>query len=156
MFPFSTLKAAYYYRQTIGTISVRSNGMADLFGLTGVSEYANFASNVTHGVDYALSLYRRFSNGLYVRVGTNGNWGYSYYARIVEDDNLNESQQTLGKPTDSYWGYICLGKYETQEQISTLPALMKDLKIGDLIYYDENQNGQLTSWDRVILGNTAP
>ena len=151
-----SLKAAYYFRQTIGSISARANGMADLFGLSGVSEYANFASNVTHGVDCALTFYRRFSNGLYVRVGTNANWGYSFYARIIEDDSLNESQKTLGKPTDSYWGYRCLGKYETQEQINTLPALMSDLKIGDLIYDDDNKNGQLTTWDRVILGNTEP
>ena len=57
---------------------------------------------------------------------------------------------------DSYWGLKCIGKYETHEQISSLPAYTSDLQIGDLIYADINNDGQIDTNDRIILSHTLP
>lgn len=156
LFKTLSIKAAYYYRQTIGTIALRSNNLVSVYGIPGISEYANYASNVTHGVDAAISLYHRFANGLYISAGCSANWGYSFYAKIFDDLSLNESQRTLGKPTDSYWGYVCGGKYQSQEQIASLPAYTPDVQLGDLIYLDVNNTGTITAYDRQIIGNSAP
>lgn len=156
LFDTFSLKASAYWHRTIGSIGKRTNGLVDVFGVPGLSSYANYGSIGTLGSDGAISLYHRFDNGFYISAGCSANYGYSTYLKIYEDDELNETQINVGNPTDSYRGWVCEGKYETLDQLNSIPSYAHGVQLGDLIYSDLNKSGTITTADRKILGNTAP
>lgn len=156
LFNSLSFRGTYFYRKTIGSITKRVTYMASVWGLNDVTEYANFASNVTNGADGTVTLYHRFANGLYVSVGCNVACWETYYDKIIEDDDLDETQRNLGRPVDSYWGYVYAGKYQTKEQLNTLPAYTFGVDIGDLYYEDLNNSKTINFSDQKIIGNTEP
>ena len=78
------------------------------------------------------------------------------YEKIVNDDYLYDYQKKTGTPTDSYWGFRCIGKYTDPSQLTSLPAYSVDAQVGDLIYEDVNDDGLVDENDRVNLGHTSP
>jgi TonB-dependent starch-binding outer membrane protein SusC len=63
----------------------------------------------------------------------------------------------VGYPIGSYYGYVAQGLFRTQEEVD---AHVKQFgvkpRIGDIKYQDTDGNGDVTTADRVILGNPFP
>lgn len=70
-----------------------------------------------------------------------------------------------GYPLNSYFGYLCLGKIQNEEQLKKYTSYYKknnsigwngDLRLGDNMYADVNGDGKLTTEDVVYLGTDDP
>ncbi len=76
---------------------------------------------------------------------------------MADDLYRYEWQKQTGASESAYRGYVCIGKFETADQIANLPKLDKtDTHIGDLMYKDLNGDGTIDLNDKKIVGNTAP
>jgi len=58
---------------------------------------------------------------------------------------------TVGKPMNSYYGYLVEGVFQTTEEIAS--SAQKSAKPGDLRYKDVNDDGSISIADRTILGD---
>lgn len=76
--------------------------------------------------------------------------------QIISRGGLSGSHVTrIGHPVGSFFGYKTLGKFESEEQLNTVPKLGNQ-QIGDFIYQDTDGNQEVNAEDRVILGDNLP
>jgi TonB-linked SusC/RagA family outer membrane protein len=76
--------------------------------------------------------------------------------QIISNGGLTASHITrVGRPIGSFFGYEILGKFETDEQLASLPQYGKQA-IGDFIYRNINDDNIIDADDRVILGDNYP
>ncbi|MBL7813387.1 MAG: TonB-dependent receptor [Saprospiraceae bacterium] len=127
-----------------------------LGGLTAPNQNAGSVSNkgvellVSHGnrigkFEYDISL-----NGSMVEnkiTSTAGRTGWITGATINE----------VGYPINSFFGYEAQGLFRTQAEVDASPKQFGvKPRIGDIKYRDVNGNGDVTTDDRVIIGNPFP
>jgi TonB-linked SusC/RagA family outer membrane protein len=63
----------------------------------------------------------------------------------------------VGSPINSYFGYISEGLFRTQDQVSAgAKQFGSTPRIGDIKYSDIDGSGDVTTVDRVIIGNPFP
>lgn len=63
----------------------------------------------------------------------------------------------VGNPINSYFGYVSQGLFRTQDQVGASAKQFGVVpRIGDIKYADTDGNGDVTTADRVILGNPFP
>ncbi len=60
-----------------------------------------------------------------------------------------------GLPIGAFYGYETGGVFQNQAQLESLPHL-STAGVGDLIYVDQNGDGNINSFDRVFLGSAIP
>lgn len=75
--------------------------------------------------------------------------------------NLNANntlpvRNEVGKPIFNFYGYKYIGVYKSQKELDADPSHLPDAKPGDGRFEDINNDGKLTSDDRIIIGNPAP
>lgn len=64
--------------------------------------------------------------------------------------------QKEGNPWNAYYGYECIGKFQTDQDAKTLPNRTGTEKAGDLRYKDQDGDGKITSKDRIVIGTAEP
>ena len=63
----------------------------------------------------------------------------------------------VGSPINAFYGYESLGLFRTQEDVAASPKQFGVVpRIGDIKYRDVNGNGDVTTDDRIIIGNPFP
>ena len=128
----------------------------DVFGLT-ATIYDNFQKSTNTGFNVAVEFRKKFGE-LSVDAWASATVSDRIYSRMVTDNYLYDYQKKLGTSVNAIWGYECLGKYSSQEEVDNSPAYTatSELQIGDLRYKDQNGDGVIDSNDRVIIGNSEP
>lgn len=78
--------------------------------------------------------------------------------QIISSGGLTASHVTrIGHPVGSFFGHKIIGKFETQEQLSSIPTLVGgNQAVGDFIYEDYTKDGKVNDDDRQILGDNYP
>jgi TonB-linked SusC/RagA family outer membrane protein len=61
-----------------------------------------------------------------------------------------------GDPWGAFFGYECIGKFQTDAEAKALPNRTGSEKAGDLKYYDQDGDGKITSKDKIVIGTTQP
>ena len=63
-----------------------------------------------------------------------------------------------GTAFDAYRGYVCLGKFTSEEEIASWPVQSFDeqVRVGDLKYADLNGDRRIDANDRRVIGHTDP
>lgn len=153
------LGAEYYWWRRKGIIVDVASVLPYLYGLNGTAIYANYEARTAQGLNLYASFHRRFGDfSLAAGCSLSFGFGDQYYTLLADDSYSYDYQRKTGTSTSSIWGYRCIGKYESQEQIDNLPSYVpkSELRIGDLIYEDMNQDGNIDANDRSIIGNAAP
>ena len=146
--------ANIYGRTGLGAIEEVSSAVPSLYGLDGIDVYANYSSDRTFGYELALG-YRHSWGDFSVNALVSAFHWNTVYDKLVSDDYLYDYQKKTGTSTNSIWGLQCIGKYETQQQLETIPSYSA-AQIGDLMYKDQNGDGLVDTNDRVIIGTTQP
>lgn len=151
------LYANYYRWNRRGIIVDIMDAIPSLYGTSSFSVYGNHESRITQGFDLAASFSKTF-NGVGINLGASLSHWNQKYDKLVSDLYNYEYQKKEGTSIYSIWGYECIGKYESYEQINELPSYVSktDLEIGDLIYKDKNEDGKIDLNDREIIGRSEP
>lgn len=81
----------------------------------------------------------------------------------IDSGSAEFRQRTMeGEPILAFFGYERIGVYQNQAQIDADPTAQaaidagQNIQPGDLIYRDQNGDGQITDEDRVVLGSFLP
>lgn len=148
------LKGYYINRTGIhtNTMSVYSSS----YGWNGVTYYDNHNAKNTIGGELSLGYGRQIGDFSFNVSGWATSWR-TLNTKVANDTYLYEWQKLTGADESAYRGYVCIGKFETDEQIATLPKLSdNDTQLGDLMYKDLNEDGTIDDNDKMVIGNTAP
>ena len=95
--------------------------------------------------------------------------GLQYSLDFVLSDVHNKVINLDGKPVygrraifegeeyNAYYGYECIGIYRSQDDLDNYPTLNTNVKIGDLIFKDQNGDGKIDETnDKKIIGSSIP
>ncbi|MCD8193912.1 MAG: TonB-dependent receptor, partial [Tannerellaceae bacterium] len=61
-----------------------------------------------------------------------------------------------GYSWDSFFGYECIGIFQSDDEVANSAVHSPYVKAGDLKFKDQNGDGKIDADDRVVLGNTIP
>ena len=126
------------------------------YGWNGVTYYDNYNAKNTIGGELSLGYGRQIGDFSFNVSGWAMSWR-TLNTKVANDTYLYEWQKLTGADESAYRGYVCIGKFETDEQIATLPKLSdNDTQLGDLMYKDLNEDGTIDDNDKMVIGNTAP
>ena len=85
------------------------------------------------------------------------------YMGGLEERISGSTINRIGEPIGSYYAYKAIGIYRTEEDLNRTNSkgekiLQNSLepKLGDIMYQDTNNDGDITPDDRVIIGNPFP
>lgn len=150
-----SFKVNAYYKKIYDSIVNVSSIIPGVYGLNNISLMDNYTSQSLRGMDVTFGYSQTFGD---FRVGASlsATMYKAIYEKMTDDNWLYEYQKKTGTPVDAYWGYRCIGKYEDEDQLSSVPAISTAVKVGDLMYEDVNNDGRIDDNDKVNLGNTAP
>ena len=111
-------------------------------------------NNIVHriGCDYEFAFNKKFGE-VDFRFGVVGTY-YTTTCTKYEETVKYDYQKQEGKAEDRFWGYKCLGIFQSQAEIDNSPRqdLGSTVAPGDLKYADINGDGVVDADDRVPLG----
>lgn len=129
---------------------------ADTFGWDGIAYYENYNSKRTAGAEISLTYGKKWGDFSLEAGGWLTTWK-TVNTLMADDQYRYDWQRQTGRSESAYLGYVCIGKFETLEQIEKMPKLDEtDTQIGDLMYKDINGDGFIDVNDKKFIGNTAP
>jgi TonB-linked SusC/RagA family outer membrane protein len=140
----------YYDRYTDDILT--SVPVSLLFGLD--APVSNAGAMRNKGVE--LSLAHRYHIG---KIEYNIS-GYTAFNKNKVEKYLNPSKSTKirmeGEAWDSYYGYECIGIFQSDDEAKNSATHSAHVKAGDLKFKDQNGDGTINAEDRVVLGNPIP
>lgn len=143
----------------INRTGIHTNTMSEYigaYGWNGIAYYENYNAKRTVGGEMRLDWTRTFGD---LRMNLGG-WATTWRTtntKLANDAWLYEWQKATGREESDYTGYVCIGKFETPEQIASLPKLDENgTQVGDLMYADLNGDGIIDANDMKVVGNTNP
>ncbi len=131
--------------------------------LVGSSILRNVGVIRNTGFELVLNWSNQISNDFSYNVGVNistlHNEVRDLYGQPYIDGGSAEFRQRsiVGEPLLAFYGYNVLGVYQNEQEIQNDPiAVDNNLKPGDFIYKDINNDGAIDDQDRMILGSYFP
>ena len=149
-----SISATVYGRQSYDVIVDAGSIVPKVFGISGPTVYANVTSNKTLGYELSLGWRHSFGDFTVFAAANACHWN-TVYNKLLSDDYLYDYQKRTGTSIHNIRGLECIGKYETLEQVQTVPSY-STVTIGDLMYKDQNNDGKIDSNDEVVIGNNQP
>jgi TonB-linked SusC/RagA family outer membrane protein len=159
-----SFEAEYYDRLTKNAIfaipilaSTGENGPNG--GLEG-----NQADIRNSGFEFSLTWKQQVNSDVYFSISPNLGINTNVVTKVLTGNNpiygggngitngALATRTVQGEPIGEFYGYKVIGIYQTAAQIAASPA-KGTAQPGDFIYQDTNGDGQITSTDRVNLGN---
>jgi hypothetical protein len=145
-----------YYINRTGINTNTMSEYADAYGWNGIAYYYNYNEKNTIGGEISLGYARKIGDFSFNVSGWATTWR-TLNTKVANDVYQYEWQKLTGADESAYRGYVCIGKFETFDQIENLPKLSdNDTQIGDLMYKDLNEDGTIDDNDKMVIGNTAP
>jgi TonB-linked SusC/RagA family outer membrane protein len=116
--------------------------------------YVNYNKDRRSGIDFSVNLDKKVGQ-VDCSIGFSGMY---FSSKVIRRDEVYEDayQYRVGKPLDSYWGYISEGFFQDQADIDNhARQTFGDEKPGDIKYKDVNEDGVIDSRDQVNLGHNG-
>ena len=117
-------------------------------GLTWQDKVGDFSYGISYNISHNKNEVTKINN----------NDGIIYGSSNVLWRNCDEMYRAqVGYPIGYFYGYKTAGVFQNQAQIDVYQgAKYENTQPGDLIFVDVNQDGQITSDDRTMIGNPHP
>ena len=111
----------------------------------------------THGYDIELGWSHKIGEFSY-SVSVNFSDFLSKVDYLNDADIISSGKiKRAGVYYNAWYGYICEGIYQTQEEVNSSAVTSSTVTVGDLKYKDINGDGVISAeYDRVPLGNSLP
>ena len=105
-----------------------------------------------NGFDFEVTFNKKFGE-VDFSMGVTGTYYNTNRTKLEETAKYDYLAQE-GTPEDAFWGYKCLGIFQSEEEIANAPVqnLGSQVKPGDLRYADTNGDGEVNTDDIVKLG----
>lgn len=147
----------FYNRDRSGLLSTRLTSLPNTFGASLPQE--NLNSDRTMGFDFSGEYHARFGE---FNLGVAANLNFARTRNLyVEQGEFTSSMSywrnsTSNRFNDVYWGYVCIGQFQSEEEILNSPiqsSLEGNRKVlpGDYKYQDINEDGVIDGNDTVPL-----
>ena len=131
--------------------------------MTGETRRKNSGEIRNSGLEVAVNWYNEVSDDFSYTVGANfstlENEVLDLFGQPYLDGGSAEFRQRsiVGEPLLAFYGYEVQGVYQNDAQIQADPvAFSNGLMPGDLIFKDQNGDGNMDGEDRVVLGSYLP
>lgn len=123
------------------------SGIVNEFGKPAIIPAENIGEVKNSGVELQLGYYQTVGA---FDISLNGNFTYNKSEAIFLDDaaGIPEYQRRIGSPLESQLLYRAVGIFKTAEDLDRYPKLPGN-QLGDLIFQDVNNDGQINANDRV-------
>ena len=148
-----TLELDYFHELRTDLLIPRTGSIPYVSGI--VNEYGkppiipaeNIGEVKNSGVEVQLGYNQTVGD---FNINLNGNFTYNKSEAIFLDDaaGIPEYQKRIGSPLGSQLLYHAIGVFQTAEDLAAYPKLPGN-QLGDLIFEDVNQDGQINANDRV-------
>ena len=151
------LEAVYYHKTT-------KDLLAEVPGISGtVPGIGNLGSIENRGVELSMSWADRFCRDWTYSVGLNLSTVRNRVLSLVQEGysiiagDKSQSYTMAGFPIGFFYGYKVEGVYQNNEDIASSPVnTLATVTPGDLKFSDVNNDGQITTADRTLIGNPTP
>ncbi|MDY7396073.1 TonB-dependent receptor [Aureibaculum sp. 2210JD6-5] len=142
-----SLELTYFSEKREDILAKRNVTIPTYTGLNPPSE--NIGKTKNHGFEAAMGY--NFNIGK-VRFDLGGNFSYAQNELVFNDSPKPEEDYQIleGQPIGSRLIYDAIGIYRSQSDFDTFPS-RPGSQIGDLIYADTNNDGEITTADRIIM-----
>ena len=150
---FNKLKfmADFYLHRRCGIITEISAELPSARGLTETSFYDNYNENLYRGAEIGAT-YTDHIGDFRWTLGASAAYCDITYMKVANDYS---SVPYVGTKVGSIRGYICEGKFASEEEIAS-SALYGTSRVGDLKYKDINSDGKIDDKDIQIIGESTP
>jgi TonB-linked SusC/RagA family outer membrane protein len=151
-----SLEVTYYNNLRDGIITQLTNITPCITGISSALPSYNYNMIRYFGIETGIQFTDNFGEFKY-SIGGNATIQNSKYEKFNEPDYRFDYQRLTGKPTDTYMGLTCLGKFQSDAEALVVPQLFDAvLKKGDLKYKDMNGDGFIDDNDQSSVGHTTP
>lgn len=139
-------------------VFLRPSGWAGLGPYTYVT--FNAATVLNSGVEAKVD-YRDKIGNVNIEVGVLGTKVHNEVLSLAEDIgadsvlNFTGAQTRVGEPIGYFFGYDVIGVFQDEEELNQYPHIATQ-EVGDFIYKDVNEDGEIDLEDRTKLGNSIP
>lgn len=150
-----TLNANYFLQYTNGLLATGVNTIyPSYYNTGGFLPQINYNKDKRTGLDFTVNLNKKVGQ-VDASLGFSGMY-YASEALVRDEMYADDYQNRTGRALDSYWGFLCEGFFENQQDIDNhARQTFGDVKPGDLKYTDVNKDGIVDSRDQVDLGHNG-
>ena len=148
---------AEVYQQQRKNILMRRASIPTTMGLS-VETQANVGEAKSRGVDLSLDYTQNFGKNLWVTARGSFTYARGEFSKYEEPEYAEKYLSHVGQSIGQTWGYIAERLFIDEKDVQNSPRQNFGLyQGGDIKYSDVNEDGQITSLDRVPVGNpTTP
>lgn len=141
------------YREHRSNILMNRSSIPTTMGLNATPQ-ANIGEAIGRGIDFSLDYNQAFDNGWWLTGRVNFTYAKAEYKVYEEVDNtLTPWLSHIGRPVTQQWGYIAERLFVDEYEVENSPTqTFGEYMGGDIKYRDINNDGIISSLDRVPIG----
>lgn len=114
---------------------------------------ANVGEATGNGLDVSVDYSESLSSGMWIQARGNFTYATSEYRVFEEPHYADPYLSRVGYPLSQQWGYIAERLFIDESEVGSSPKQnFGEYMAGDIKYRDINDDGQITTLDRVPLG----
>ena len=153
-----------WFKERRTNIFQQKNSIPNYFGTANTVIYGNLGEVENKGVDMAVSYGKNFGKDWTVQFQGTFTWNRNKITKYDEAAGKRDALMSLGKSTNTIWGYVADGLFIDDADIKNSPqSTLGNMTIapGDIKYVDQpdrngEYDGQITSDDMVPIGVNQP
>lgn len=151
-----SLEISYFNNLSKGLVSQLGNSIPAIIGVSNALPLFNHNEIRYYGLETGIQ-YSSNNGALRYSFGGNATIMNSKLEKYDEPDYRYSYQSRIGKAADTYWGLVCLGRFQSDDEAANvLQNYDLILKAGDLKYKDMNGDGFIDDNDMTAIGHTSP
>jgi TonB-linked SusC/RagA family outer membrane protein len=143
--------AEFFYSNRNDILTARNASVPGFTGLALPDE--NIAEVDNRGFELDAGFHKKINNELKIDVTGNVSWSRNSVVFMDEPERAVPWQTRTGHPYGATLLYDAIGIFKDQAAIDNYPS-WNNAKPGDVIFKDVNEDGQITSDDRILLDGT--
>lgn len=141
------------YKENRKNILMSRSDISSTMGLQATPQ-SNVGEASGKGIDFSIDYNKVFRSGWWMTGRANFTWATSKYKVYDEVDNSDTPWLShIGQPIGQQWGYIAERLFIDDADVANSPTqTFGEYMGGDIKYRDINNDGEITSLDRVPIG----
>lgn len=141
--------------QRTNLLTETSGNYPAALGIVDTQFYDNYNEYLIMGGELSLQ-YRKSFGDFRLSAGADAMFWTNTRTKVAGDIYLYDWKKITGCSANAYRGFVCLGKFQNDEEIAASSLYDVDTRVGDLKYEDLNGDGVIDDNDIKVIGDTSP